>query len=142
MATRYIYLSGTTKWAKVRTPDEKYNNFQVPLYLDAKSTEAYDKLGLGLKKREDEDGSYYVFKRPLVKPIKNELVEFGPPKVVDKDNQPFEGLIGNGSKITVKISVYDTMKGPGHRLEAVRVDDLVEYNPEGNEATGGAYIPF
>lgn len=145
MATKYYYLSGTAKWAKLRKPDDKYNNFQCPLYLDKKSLELYKTLGLGLKVREDDEGTFVTFKRPVSKMIKNEVVEFGPPKVLNADNTEFDGLVGNGSEVTVKISVYDTMKGPGHRLETVRVEKLVEYNPparEDNAATGGPAIPF
>ena len=145
MATKYVYLSGKTKWAKLRKPDDKYNNFQLPLYLDKKSWELYDTLGLSLSKKKDDDGDFVTFKRPVSKLIKNEIVEFGPPKVLNKDNSEFDGLVGNGSDVTVKISVYDTMKGPGHRLETVRVEKLVEYNPPENKqttATGGPALPF
>ncbi len=147
MATSYHYLHGTTKWAKLRKPDEKYSNFQLPLYMDDKSWDLFGTLGLGLKRRTDEDGEYAVFKRPVSKLIKNEVVEFGPPKVLNADNSEFDGLVGNGSEVTIKICVYDTIKGPGHRLESVRVEKLVEYNPprevpEGNAATGGPSLPF
>lgn len=135
MATKYVYLSGKTKWAKVRKPDDKYNNFQVPLYLNPESMKVYDTLGLSLSKKEDEEGTFVTFKRPVSKLIKNELVNFGPPKVVNADNSEFDGLIGNGSEVTVKVAVYDTMKGPGHRLESVRVEKLVEYIRP-TEATG------
>ena len=145
MATKYYYLSGTAKWAKLKKPDDKYNNFQLPLYLDKKSLELYKTLGLGLKVKTDDEGTFVTFKRPVSKQIRDEIVEFGPPKVFNADTSEFDGLVGNGSEVTAKISVYDTMKGPGHRLESVRVEKLVEYNPparEGNEATGGAAIPF
>lgn len=146
MATKYYYLSGKCKWAKLRKPDDKYNNFQLPLYLDKKSLELYNTLGLGLKVREDDEGTFVTFKRPVAKMIKTELVEFGPPKVLNADNTEFDGLVGNGSEVTAKISVYDTFKGPGHRLETVRVEKLVEYNPPREDATsaatGGPAIPF
>lgn len=151
MATRYVYLSGRTKWAKVRKPDEKYNNFQVPLYLNPESMEIYDTLGLGLKKKEDEEGTFVTFKRPVSKLIKNELVNFGPPKVYSADNTEFDGLIGNGSEVTLKVAVYDAGQYTGHRLESVRVEKLIEYNrpseatplPGGApEATGRPSLPF
>lgn len=151
MATRYVYLSGKTKWAKVRKPDDKYQNFQVPLYLNPESMKIFDTLGLSLSKREDEDGTFITFKRPVSKLIKNEVVHFGPPKVFNADNSEFDGLIGNGSEVTLKVAVYDTMKGPGHRLESVRVEKLVEYHrpseatplPGGApEAAGRPSLPF
>jgi hypothetical protein len=151
MATTYHYLSGKTKWCKVRTPDKEYNNFQVPLYMDDASWKTFESLGTSLGTKHDkETGEPYVtFKRPVNKTFGTEVVEFGPPKVLDKNNQEMpEGLIGNGSEVTIKISVYDLKKtkGKGHRLEVVRVDNLVEYIPtpkaEGNVATGGPAIPF
>jgi hypothetical protein len=65
------------------------------------------------------------------------LVTYTPPEVLDKDNQPFTKLIGNGSTVTCKVIIYDTIKGKGHRLEAVRVDDWVEYVPEGSQSPAG-----
>ena len=54
-----------------------------------------------------------------------------PPEVFDKDNQPIDPTtVGNGSKATVKLSVYDTGYGKGSRLEAVRVDELLVFVPE------------
>ena len=79
---------------------------------------------------------FLIFRRPAEKLIKGEVVKFDPPKVWDAKNQPFDGIIGNGSEATVKVMHYDTVKGKGHRWEAIRVDKLVEYNPPA--ATGAA----
>lgn len=141
MASQYIYLTGITKWCqRLRKPDEKFQNYQLNIWFDEDSWKAYNSLGLGLKLRKDDDGEYVTLKRPETKLIKREMVEFGPPKVFDKDNNPWDDrIIGNGSKVTAKIVVYDTIKGPGHRLESVRVDDWVEYNPPAVE--GAANLP-
>ena len=129
MASNFIYLSGKCKWAKVRKPDEKYQNYQVPLYLDTKSLETLKASGMQLTIKTDDDGKFVTLRRPVSKLIKGELVEFGPPKVFDKDNHEFhDGLIGNGSSLTCKVVVYDTIKGKGHRLESLRVENLVEYH--------------
>jgi hypothetical protein len=66
--------------------------------------------------------------------IKDQLVAFGPPTVIDKDKNPVTALVGNGSKVTAKVAVYDTRMGKGHRLETVRVDELVEFVPEKKDA--------
>ena len=57
---------------------------------------------------------------------------FGPPKVVDADGNLWneEVLIGNGSDITVKINVWRGTKATKIRWDAVRVDNLVPYEPE------------
>lgn len=142
MATTYHYFTGITKWAKVRKPDVKYNNFQVPLYMTPETLENFKSLGLGLAIKTDTDGTYVTFKRPMEKLIKGEVVVFGPPKIFNLDGSEMkEGLIGNGSTVTVKISKYDTIKGPGHRLESVRVDELVEYNPPREDISGSPARP-
>lgn len=127
MATTEVYLSGKAKWAKVYKPDEKYRNWTINLYLDDDSLKKYKASGMSMAFKEDDDGSFVTFRRPEAKLIKNEMVKFTPPKVVNKDGEPISDNIGNGSDVTIKVIVYDTVKGPGHRLEAVRIDKLVEY---------------
>lgn len=136
MATKFIDLTGTVKWAKVRKPDDKYNNWTVNFYPDDRSWKIFQDSGLQIRPKEDEDGKFVIFRRPAEKVIKSELVKFNPPKVWDASNQPFDGIIGNGSSATVKVAVYDTVKGKGHRWEAIRVDKLVEYVPPETAATG------
>ena len=126
MATKFIDLTGMVKWVKTRKPDEKYNNWTLN----------FQDSGLQIRPKDDEDGKFVIFRRPAEKVIKSELVKFDPPKVWDAGNQPFDGIIGNGSSATVKVAVYDTVKGKGHRWEAIRVDKLVEYVPPETAATG------
>lgn len=147
MATKFIDLTGKVKWVKTRKPDEKYNNWTVNFYPNDRSKRIYTDSGLQIRFKSDSDGDFLIFRRPTEKVIKGELVKFEPPKVWDSNNQPFDGIIGNGSEATVKVAVYDTKKGPGHRWEAIRVDKLVEYTPpaatgDGNGAgAGGAAAP-
>ena len=141
MSTKYIYLRGPVKWAQVRKPDEKYQNYKVNVYLDEASKKVFNEAGLRLEAKQDEDGTYWTFRRPVEKLIKGEVVKFGPPKLLNADNTDFpdDALIGNGSDITVKIAVYDSIKGKAHRLETVRVESLVEFIPDAGGA--GAFIP-
>lgn len=128
MATEHILLNGTCKWAKVRKPDDKYNNYTIDLYMDKESFSAFELSGLQLTPKEDEDGRFVRFRRPEEKMIKGEVIHYGPPKVVNSDNEVLpDTLIGNGSDVTVRVSVYDSTKGKGHTLEAIRVNELVEF---------------
>lgn len=138
MATTFIYLSGKAKWAKVYKPDEAFNTtfWRIDVDLDPKSQAVFDKSGLRLKPKTAEDGTFITFRRPTQKQFKTELKEFDPPKVVDKNGEDFSQTIGNGSEVTIKVEVYDSFKGKGHRLVGVRVDNLVEYNPPAAEAAG------
>ena len=132
MATDIVYLTGKCNWAKVYKPEAEYDkskhSWRIDLYPDDQSWELFDKAGLALKKREDKEGGKFVsFKRPTKKIIKDKIVELEPPKVLDFEGNPMTDLIGNGSDVTIKVSVYDTAKGKGHTLEAVKVNELVEF---------------
>lgn len=137
MATKMFKFYGEAKWAKVHQPDEKYKNYEVNLYMDEPSWDLFAKSGLQLKRREDETGKFVVLRRASEKIIKGELKKMGPPKVVDGVGRPIEDLVGNGSKIAVEVAVYDTAKGPGHRMEKVIVLELVEYGGKMQDAHAG-----
>lgn len=135
MASREYYFSGIAKWAKVYKPDDVYHNWSIQLYPDQASAEQYTQSKMTVKYKEDADGKYLTFRRPEAKLINGQNVSFEAPKVVDADGNPFTQTIGNGSKVTVKVLVYDlkARAGVGHRLEAVRIDELVEYKPAPKE---------
>lgn len=128
-----LYFTGTVAWAKVSKPDEKYGHYSVDAYLTPESWDQFHSSGLQLEVKENDDGEQYVrFRRDDSKKIRDEIVEFGKPKVflVDEHGNAtdFDGLIGNGSTAIIKVSVFDTARGKGHRLEAVGVTDLVKYD--------------
>ncbi len=149
MATKTYTFSGVTKWAKVRKPDEKYENWQVPLYLDSASWKKFKESGIQIKTYEDDDGQYVVFKRKCSEMdyrVKQH-VENGPPKIYLKEGDEYkpwdDGLIGNGSVVTVKVDIYDTRNGKGHRLISVGIDKLVEYDaPAKEDASASLAMPF
>jgi hypothetical protein len=127
MATKQHYFTGKAKWAKVYKPDEKYNNFAINIELDDASKKEFDGTGIRVQPKKDEsDGlTYYRFRRSE---------EDGPPLVVDNQGEPFSKLIGNGSNVTVRVESYDSKKyGKGHRLQAVRINDWVEFDAEKRE---------
>lgn len=137
MASNTIFLSGSCRWAKLGKPDEKYGNYQIDLYLDTPSLDVFKKAQMSITLKDKGEGPFVSLRRPVSKLIKGELVNFGPPGLIDKDNEdldPVQVSLGNGSKVTCKVIVYDTMKGKGHRLEKVRVDELIEYKPNGEDA--------
>lgn len=146
--TKIYILKGKTNWCKVRTPDEKYDNYQVPLYMDDASWADFEESGIQLKVKEDEDGKYVTFKRRHAEFNSKKGVNQvnGPPEVfILKDDEyvPMpEGLIGNGSEVTVKVQAFNTRNGIGHRLVSVGVDKLVEYNPDGPPESNVPVMPF
>jgi len=97
-------------------------------------------MGNLLKRDPETKEIYYKVKRPHMEP--NMAKEkgsdemgyvFGPPKVVDANNNKWdeETLIGNGSEVTVKLNVWKGTKVTKVRWDGLRVDDLVEYVLEG-----------
>lgn len=143
MATETFYVSGTVEgFIRLNTPDEKYDNFYVGIALDDTSKATFAASGMQMKPKASQEGKEFItFRRKNKAIIKDELVKFGPPKVLDKDNNPLTKFVGRGSKVTAKVIVYDTQKGKGHRLDAVRVDELVEYVPQKKDDAAPAGEP-
>lgn len=148
--TQLIELEGIANWAKVfefnKDKNEEFHGEGGAYTLDVQlEKEELDKLtesGSRLKPKLGDDGISIRFKRKHIHP--GGITDLGgPPKVVDADKNPFpEGtLIGNGSKVRVYVTVYDTKLGKGTRLEGVQVLDLVEYESE-NDGGGGVKLPF
>lgn len=144
MASKVYYFEGTLNWCKVRTPDPEYNNYQVEMVLSPASKELFDASGLRLKVKETEDGlSSVKFRRSAeAKDYKTDQMRVQHPPELICENTPenWNGLVGNGSQGVVKVEVYDSKKGKGHRLIAVKVTDLVEYGAN-DEAPEGV-LPF
>lgn len=103
--------------------------------MDDKSWEIFKNSGLQLRPKEDADGKFVKFRRPVSKLIKNAIANFQPPKAQGPGGEDFSTtIIGNGSSVIVNVSVYDSMKGKGHRWEEVQVTNLIPYEPDGPQA--------
>jgi len=134
MATKFYKFSGTLKWTQNLTDPDDYNGieyYKCNLMLDEESQARFAESGIRTKAQTDKEGdTFNVFKRPPKKKIKDEVVEFGPPEVVDSEGRQIAAMIANGSKAEIEVVVYDTMAGKGHRLNKVVVTDLIEYEPQ------------
>ena len=139
MAKGYIYVSGKGSWVRAVKPDQ-WDCWSATIHPDAKSLELIrDLQAEGMKNtlKKDDDGYFTKFRRPVQKKTRDgRIMTFTPPEVIDKDGRPFDGsTIGNGSDITLKLDVYEHGtpgggKAKAARLEAVRVDNLVPFNPD------------
>jgi hypothetical protein len=121
-------FQGPCRWAKVYVPDEKFGpKYSIEVKLDDTGVAKYKEAGCqGLPSKDGE--GYYTFRRTKTSLTrKGKVIEYGPPKVVDTDGNPFTALIGNGSVVTVKVETFPTEKGTGTRLVALRVDEHVPY---------------
>lgn len=135
MATFDVYLSGKAKWAKLKQPDPKYNKWKIDLYVEANS-ESHNKIldmqKQGIKNilRKDEDGYVMSFSRATERKSRDGKVQgMTPPLVLNADGSPYDGFIGNGSDVTLKLEHYTYNMGSAVRLVSVRVDKLVEFTP-------------
>lgn len=125
MATKYFKFYGTSDYAKVHTPDKEYGHYGINLNFDEASFKLYKKAGLQLKVKDKDGSPFVVFRRHPDKVFEGQNPK---PEVIDAAGRPIEDLIGNGSKVAVTVSVFDTKRGKGHRLETVQVLELVPYN--------------
>lgn len=144
MATKTITLSGVSKYAQVypETMDKKYNKYSVTLLLDEASLLALKASGSTVKARkfDGEDGTWYKFSRDHEREFKGVPEVLGPPLVmkridgVSQDYEKFADAIGNGSELTIKVSVYTTSNNyVGTRLEKVLVNTHIPYVPKDKE---------
>lgn len=139
MATKHLFIPVTFYWHKHEEIDPLYKNYQVDGYVDAEWDQIIQKEGIQLKRREDDKGVYYKFKRPSEGMRNGKVIEYSAPdvrlstgEVVDGIPQTvkFEGKVGNGSKGVLKLEVYTGGKGVGTRWVGSRIDKLVEYDPD------------
>ena len=143
MATQYFTVEGITEYAQVtkgfeavkfdynKTPREELTLEQMELKLtlemDEENLEVFQKSG---SRKKVKDGSKVEFVRDPSREFGGK--EDGYPLVVlgEDGREQYKGSIGNGSRVSVFFSVYDSKAGKGTRLEGVRILDLVEYDPE------------
>lgn len=131
--TKYYELTGELFWANnLLSVDDKFKNrdgsgfYKAVVKLDDAGKETLAQSCVTVK--PDKKGNEtYTFRRPDYKTIKGERVDFGAPKI---HGVPEGVLIGNGSRVSVRISAYQTQMGMGHRLEDVTVTNLVVYTPD------------
>lgn len=134
----YAYIPGKIIWCKHKIPEawEDDRFWSIIVYPNDEGKQVIKKLKeppaiLNVMKKDD-DGEYMKFKRPCQKDIKGRLVTFDNPIVLDRDGQPFDGMVGNGSDGVVKLLVYKYRQGKGRavRWESVRIDNLIPYERE------------
>ena len=131
-------ITGKAFYAKiVGKPVPKYqpedgNEWAFDLAVDANGVAQLKKLGLAdkIKTKNDERGNYIQFRRGEYKGDK--ITKNDPIPIVDHRNQAWDGktLIGNGSTLNVRFSVYPGRKGNKAFVTAVQVWDHVEYVPK------------
>jgi len=157
--TKFHTFIGLASYAKVYEPDDyKGSEFwKINLHVDKDTAKKIREAGSQVRPHVDNEevsgvpGTYYTFRRDLVKTINGRDVEFNPPEIFDQDGKPImvyvkdpetgethaEGekvYIGNGSKVEVTVEVYPAGSfGNGTRLRSVKIIDLIKYDPKAKE---------
>lgn len=138
MPSREVFVQGKAKWVHTKRPDQ-FGDYSMVLYPDAKSLDIIRSLieeGIKNVLKKDDDGYFIKFKRPLEKEDSHgRKFSLGVVQVINKDNTIFDGFIGNGSDVTVKLETYGGKARGGigtykaARLAGIRVDTLIPYEP-------------
>jgi hypothetical protein len=148
MATRKVKLTGIGYWMKLFEDNRDKTGYEdalveiggqttIDMDLDNEQMEKLKKAKSMLRGKDspDNDGMTRVrFKRKW-----QEQYGGGEPEVVKADGSKWDydedGPIGNGSKVEVVLSVYDTSRKAivGTRLEKVKVIEHKPYNPDADE---------
>jgi hypothetical protein len=127
-------IEGTAYWNNITTPNTKFEhvystNLVVPDDVAAK----FKAEGYSVK--EMDEGQALVIKRKVAKKGGGTNPA---PKLIDKDMQPLDAQVGNGSRVVVQYHPWESTNSYGHfkglDLQAMQVLELVEFS--GSTADG------
>ena len=142
MASKEYMFSGEIKWSDLFVPDnyEGVENYKVTLLVDNDEYYKFKEAGIRTRPKKDEETGKWLltFKRPaegkkVTDRQGNEVIlGGGAPKIVNKDGEAWTRempLIGRNSTVDIRVTVYDAGRmGKGHRLEALKVTNLIPYD--------------
>lgn len=123
---------GIAYWASVTTPNTKYEPvYTVDLVVSDDVANDFEARGFKTKEITMNDevvGKAITFKRKVNGP--NGMVRQSP-KLLDANKVPIDELVGNGSKVRVQYSEWETSNKYGDfkglDFQAMQVLDLVQY---------------
>lgn len=144
MATRKVTIEGTLDWAKVfehnrdkaSFHEETDGAYKITVTMDKDNLKKLKDAGCSRSEKNVDGGFQITFDRPHKG---REDWMGGPPVVADITGKPWsledKGVIGNGSKGLVQLSVFDSKPRNGTRLEGVQVTEHVVYETEKSNTT-------
>lgn len=133
-----VYLSGKSRFSFLNRLNQ-FGKWVQGIYPDAQSLDKIKELiseGVKNELKKDDEGYWIAFSRPPEKKDRTgRLFHLNPPVVVDKDGRAFNGAIGAGSDIGIKLEVYGGPTPVGGkykaaRLAGVKIYNLVPYEPD------------
>lgn len=136
--TEFVYIQGKVSWFRPKIPN-KWNKWSVQIHPNEKGLEIIRDLqaqGAKNQLKKDDDGYYASFSRPVTKETSTgRILSFKPVEVFDKDGNPFDGNVGNGSDATIKLEVYPHATPGGGKAKAIRwvsarIDNLIPFEKD------------
>ena len=127
-------VEGVAMWASITTPNTTYTPaYQVNLVVSEDVANDFRSRGFTVK--DMEEGPALMIKRKVDGP--NGMVRTAP-KLLDRNKNPMNVAVGNGSKVKVQYKEWEsTWNGTMYKgldLQAMQVIELVEYaSPDGSE---------
>lgn len=155
MPSSFVKFKGEVHWARTITPElspftepgkppkSQWNvqfrpdkDHLMPM-MDLQSKGVKNQL----KKTEDGTQYYMNFHRPTEIKARGSMVKMDPPKIT-LNGEPFNELLGNGTKGEITIEIYEHGTPGGGKSHAARfhgfdVTDLVKYEGSTTEAATG-----
>jgi len=133
-------LQGPLYWASITNPNTTYEPvYSVNVIVDDATAADFKKRGFRIK--DMDEGPAVVVKRKVNGP--NGMIR-NAPKLLDKDGNDVDTLIGNGSKVKVQFNPFDWEyagnTGKSLDFQAIKILELVEYEgrvPDGAELSDG-----
>lgn len=137
-----VYVKGKIRYCRHLHPDPEYNKYSVQMGVegeDLDNVREWIRLGIRNQLKSDEEGWWVTLSRKTSFEAKGKVIPLAPPRVIDKEGKPITVMVGHGSDGIAKCELrsYPKFNSKGLRWEALRVDNLVEYNVKKDEFDGG-----
>jgi len=115
-----LFFRGIVDFSSVNKIDT-YGKYSLSLVIAKDDVAKYQSAGIQGTITGTDAGPRVVFSRVPTRVNKKtgELLQFGPPKVIDKNGAETDLFVMKGEEVIVKVAVYDTIKGKGCTLESV-----------------------
>ena len=132
-------IEGTAYWNNITTPNTKFEPvYSTNLVVADDVAEKFKAEGYSVKQMDE--GQALVIKRKVAKKGGGTN---SAPKLLDKDKQPLDATVGNGSRVRVQYRAWETTNSYGSfkglDLQGMQVLELVEY---GDAAADGEELGY
>lgn len=120
----HLFFKGKVDFSSVNVID-KFGKYSMSLLIESDDIAKYQSAGIQGSITATDAGPRVVFSRQptRVNRKSGEVIQFGPPKIVDKNGNPTDLFVMKGDEVVAKVTTYKTDKGTGCTLESVLLLD-------------------